>query len=51
MAYASLTTHLFTRLQKKFSICEPKKVSPHAGVYSYNGRQIELFHVKWFNCG
>ena len=51
MAYASLTTYLFTRLQKKFSIFEPKEEWPHAGVYSYNGKQIELFHMKWFNCG
>ena len=20
----------------------------HAGLYYYNGRQIELFHMKWF---
>ena len=24
---------------------------PHAGLYKYNGRQIELFYMKWFNCG
>ena len=23
----------------------------YAGLYSYKGRQIELFHKKWFNCG
>ena len=37
MAYASSTTYLLTRL-------------PRAGLYNYNGRQIELFHLKWFNC-
>ena len=21
---------------------------PHAGLYNYNGKQIELFHMKWF---
>ena len=35
MAYESSKTHLLTRL-------------PHAGLYDYNGRQIELFHLKWF---
>ena len=38
MAYACSTTHLLTRLS-------------HAGLYNYNGRQIELFYMKWFNCG
>ena len=47
MAYASSTTDLFTRLQKAFSSCEPKEELPHTGLYNYNGRQIELFHVKW----
>ena len=35
MANASSATYLLTRL-------------PHAGLYNYNGRQIELFHMKWF---
>ena len=48
MAYASSTTYLFARLQKTFSSCEPKEELPHASLY---GRQIELFHVEWFNCG
>ena len=48
---ASSTTYLFTRLQKTFSSCEPKEEWPHAGLYNYNGRQIELFHMKWFNGG
>ena len=38
MAYASSTTYLLTKL-------------PRAGLYNYNGRQIELFHMKWFNGG
>ena len=38
MAYASSTTYLLTRL-------------PYAGLYNYNGRQIELFHLKWFYGG
>ena len=38
MAFASSTTYLLTRL-------------PHTGVYNYNGGQIELFNLKWFNCG
>ena len=21
---------------------------PYAGLYNYNGRQVELFHMKWF---
>ena len=33
-----------TRLQKTFSSCEPKEEWLHAGLYIYNGRQIELFH-------
>ena len=37
MAYGSWTTYLLTRL-------------PTAGLYDYNGRQIELFRTKWFNC-
>ena len=35
MACESSTTHLLTGLS-------------HAGLYNYNGRQIELFHMKWF---
>ena len=35
MAYASSTAYLLTRL-------------PHAGLYNYNGTQIELFNMKWF---
>ena len=38
MAYASSTTYLLTK-------------PPHAGLYDYNGWQIKLFHLKWFNCG
>ena len=37
MAYSCSTTYLLTKL-------------PHAGLYNHNGRQIELFHMKWFNC-
>ena len=51
MAYASSTRYLLTTVQKKFSSCEPKEEWPHAGLYNYNGSQIELFHMKWFNCG
>ena len=40
--------NIFTRLQKTFSNYEAKEECPHAGLYIYNGRQIELFHVKWF---
>ena len=35
MAYGSSTAYLVARL-------------PRAGLYNYNGRQIELFHMKWF---
>ena len=35
MAYESSTTYLLTGL-------------PHAGLYNYNGRQIEPFYMKWF---
>ena len=35
MACESLATYLLTEL-------------PHAGLYNHNGRQIELFHMKWF---
>ena len=41
--------HLFIRLQKAFSSCELKEEWSHAGLYKYNGRQIELFHMKWIN--
>ena len=40
---ASSTTYLSKRLQKTFSSCEPKKEWPHAGLYKYNRRQLELF--------
>ena len=46
IAYASSTTYLLARLKKKFSSCEPKEELPHAGLYNYNGRQIELFRMK-----
>ena len=42
MAYLSSTTYLLTRLQKKLGSCEPKEEWPHAGLYDYNGSQIEL---------
>ena len=35
MASESSTAYLLTRL-------------PHAGLYNYNGTQIELFNMKWF---
>ena len=35
MAYESSTTYLLTRL-------------PHAGLYNYNEKQIEPFHMEWF---
>ena len=38
MAYTSSTTYLLTSL-------------PQSGLYDYDGKQIELFHKKWFNCG
>ena len=38
MAYASSTAYLLTRL-------------PHAGLYNYNGTQVEPFQMRWFNCG
>ena len=51
MAHTSSRTYLFTRLHKTLSSCEPKEERPHAGLYNYNVQQIELFHMKWFNCG
>ena len=51
MANASSTTYLLARLQKKFSSCVPKEELSHAGLNNYNERQIELFNMKWFNCG
>ena len=51
MAYAISTTCLLRSLHKKFSSCEPKEELPHAGWYNYNGRQIEPFHINWFNFG
>ena len=26
-------------------------ILPHAGLYDYDGKQRELFHMQWFNCG
>ena len=49
MAYASSKTHLFIRLQKTFSSCDPEREWPHAGLYNYSGRQIELLQMKCFN--
>ena len=37
MAYASSTTYLLTKL-------------PQASLYNYKEKQMELFHIKWFNC-
>ena len=51
MTYGSSTTYLLKGLQKKISSCEPKEELSHAGLYNYNEREIELFHVKWFNYG
>ena len=51
MTYASSATYVLTRLQKKFLSCEPKEEWPHADLYSYNGSQVQLFHMKWINCG
>ena len=38
---------LFTRLQETFSSFKPREGWPHVCLYNYNGRQIELFHMKW----
>ena len=51
MAYASSTKYLFTRLHMTFSSCELKEEWSHAGLCNYHGRQIKLFHMKWFNWG
>ena len=51
MARASSTAYLFTRLQKTFSSWAKKEEQPHALLYSYNGRQIDLFLLNWLNCG
>ena len=51
MAYASSTKYLFTRLHTTFSSCELKEEWSHAGLCNYHGRQIKLFHMKWFNWG
>ena len=47
----SSTTYLFTRLQKTSSSCESKEEWPHAVLYKYNRRQIEVFNMKRFNGG
>ena len=51
MAYVQQQMVSSTRLQKAFSSCEPRGEWPHAGLYKYNGRQIELFHMQCFNGG
>ena len=51
MVYASSTIHLFTGLQRTFGSHGPKGEWPHAGLYNYNRRQIELFHSNCFNSG
>ena len=53
MAYTSSTTYLFTRLKKTCSSCKPKEEWQRPGLYNYNERQIELFHmkIKIENCG
>ena len=44
-------SNIFIRLQKIFNSGEPKEELPHAGLYNYNGRQIDFFHMKWFLYG
>ena len=36
---------------RRHSVAEPKEEWLLAGLYNYNGRQIQVFHMKWFNCG
>ena len=43
MAYTNSAIYLFTRSQKTFSSCEPKEKRPHAVLYNYNAREMELF--------
>ena len=50
MAYASSITFI-NKITEDFSSCERKEEWPHAGLYNYNGRQTELFRMKWFNSG
>ena len=51
MAYASSTTYLlYLQDYRRDSIALNQK-SLHVGLYNYKGKQIELFHRKWFNCG
>ena len=51
MTYTSSVTHLYIRFQNTLVSCGPKEEWPHAGLYSYKGRQIELFHMQKFNYG
>ena len=48
VGYASLITCLFTRF-RRHSVGQSR--NDHMQAYVYNGRQIELFHMKWSNCG
>ena len=51
MAYASSTTYLlYLQDYRRDSIALNQK-RLHVGLYNYKGKQIELFHRKWFNCG
>ena len=49
ICYIYLSTLEFNGLCK-FSNIFINKITT-AGLYNYNGRQIELFHLKWFNYG
>ena len=40
--------HVYLQDFKTFSSCQPKEEWSHAGLYNYNGKQIELFYMKWF---
>ena len=40
--------HIYLEDYRRYSVVVEL---PHAGLYNYNGTQIELFHIKWFNGG
>ena len=51
MAYASSTTYLFTRRHLVPVSQRGNDQMQFYMLYDFNGRQIEIFHMKWFNDG
>ena len=48
----AIQQHIYSQDYRRHSVAQLQNTQwQHTGLYNYNGMQIELFHMKWFNYG